>query len=642
MKKRRRIRIVSTLEDLKEVRDAYLGFKAFAFDTETMGERPLDPSCNQVFWLSLAGPGRADVIPFGHPLGEVDVPKHVEKVRQVVREGETKKNGEPYYRTVNRVVDATYLPAPKQLTPRQVFEVLEPVFFGPARKVGHNVKFDLTSLAKYYDGAMPTPPYGDTWIAEHLLWENWTQYSLKVAAQRWLGAKWPKIGSKGVENFPFSEAAAYAIRDAWYTWLLWRELAPFIWKTPNLKKVFQLEMQLTGVLGRMELAGVPIDNEALIALDRVLTDEMDTILANVWRRAGKKINLNSAADKGHYLYDILGKEPPEYTKTGQASTKASVLRMLSGKEVREVERYAELAKLQGTYATGLLKVISPDGHLRTSFRQASTVTGRLSSSGPNLQTMPRPSESKPEASAVRGMFQAPPGHKIVVADYDQIELRVIAHFSQDPTMVRVFREGGDPHANTAAQVFRKAVEDVTKDERALAKTLNFGIAYGAGPKKVAETAGIGVRRAEELVEDFEEQFSTLFKWKRDVIRKAKLHKMPQVHTLLGRVRRLPDLTNHRDDYDRWRAERQAVNAVVQGSAADIMKLGMIRLDRSLRESDLRATLVLTVHDELVLIAPDEEVEETCAVLEEAMLIPDILTVPLAAEAKAGATWREAK
>lgn len=670
--------VVRTQQQLDEVFTAYSRFDEFAFDTEThpphewLAEHPvsrwgkedraeakrlsLNPRRNVVFWISLAGPGRADVIPLGHPVGEIRTPAgHVK--RQIItpsRLGEWKKNGLPFYKTVERAVPPTFFPPPRQLEVQQVFDKLGPLFTGDQIKVGHNVKFDLATIEKYVGPT--TLPVADTLVMAHLLDES-RQLALDKICEEWLQYSYPQEG-KTLLQTSFSSAAAYAWRDAKLTWL-WYDHHVDQLKDLDLDGLFRMEMRLLMAIKDMEEEGVVIDRAELDELGNELNrriEDVTTALYQDWvdddHPHGRHWNVRSPQDKIDFIYDICGHKVTERTgKTNQPSTSARVIKAFSrDPRIGRLLEYQSLTKTYGTYVEGMSVHIDIDGKLHANFRQAGTETGRLSCSDPNLQNIPRSGEPLQDhredhhdlGGLIRSVFVAPPGHQLVVADYDQIELRVLAYYSGDPNMLKTFQEGGDPHAATAALVFGVDEGEVTKEQRNVGKTLNFAIVYGAGPATVAQSAGVSTKRAKELLEAQQREFRAVTRFSRRVVKTATRQNPPHVRTILGRIRRLPDLRSGEFKL-RSRAERQAVNTVIQGSAADIIKLAMIRLNEELQGTPSR--LVLSVHDELAVVTPDDLVEETKETMQRVMEGIDLLDdpyVPLTAEAGAGRSWSEAK
>jgi DNA polymerase I-like protein with 3'-5' exonuclease and polymerase domains len=647
---RRQIKAVLTKEHLDEVVARFLEFDVFAFDTETKGpgdDGAVNPLINEVTWISLAGPGIAVAIPVAHEHGEIDVPSHQEKYRIPDPNGGIYKSGprkgEP--RTLNRTrtIPATFHAPPKQLSPGYVFDTLEPLFFSDRRKIGHNVKFDLKTISKYYDWWTIPGPFGETTSLHHLLDENRLNYKLGPLTEAKFGAKYPKIGAAKPHLHPFAAAALYAMRDAKYTWLLWTRFLDRI-NAQRLNGVLRMEMDLLPALIEMEMEGVALDRKALDILRDELIHQRTEIEKSVFADAKKPLNLAATADKAWYIYDHRGHEPEFFTKkTGKPSTKAAHLERFARKDkmVAQLLDHASVTKILGTYVDGMIPLLETDGRLHADFVPYGTVTGRFSCREPNLQNIPRVDDDEANRGRlIRSLFVAPEGYSFVAADYDQIELRVLAHFSRDPAWLEIFENDLDPHAGVSAQVLRKPIEEVTKDERQAGKTTNFLIGYGGQADRLAAQTGMGKRRAEEFIEDYWVRFAGHKRFMTKTVSDARSKKgMPYTTTLLGRRRRLP-LLRSADFGQRKRAERQCVNAKIQGSSADIIKIAMIR-HHDLAEGTPHK-LVLSVHDELIAISPDDRIEEGKAIMEEAMLGEQYLRVPLKAKAVSAKRWSECK
>ena len=650
----RRVRPVLTADHLRSVVDAYLEMDEFVFDVETRGEYPLDPCRNDVFWVALGGHGRSDVIPMGHSRGEVRVPSHKRRYRTLnpKRLHERKRDGGRYVLTKERTVATTYWPPPPQLRPDEVFDTLEPLFFSKRRKVGHNVKFDLRSVAKYYDGQVPPPPYGETTIAQHLLNENLHAYTLNALIKEHFGSAYPQQG-KNPDEAAFTDLALYAGRDARYTWLLWKELTRLL-EEQGLLSLLDLEMDVLSTLVDMEQEGVVIDTESLTALGGKLTAAMEDMQAQVWARSGYEWNLDSNADKAWFVYDVCEHKPRNLTATGQRSTTRADL-MVYGRrdvDVARVVNFGYYRKMYSTYVEGLRSQLV-EGRIHTNVNQHRTVTGRLSSNSPNLQNIPRAGlvtdavedgDLVQFGAMIRSMFLAPEGEMLVVADYDQIELRVLAHETQDPTLLRTFREGLDPHAMTAASILGKDIADVTSAERqALGKTINFAVVYGASAQRVAEQAGVKVKEAQQFLDGYWDAYPAILRWKDKMIRECERRRPQEVYTFLGRHRRVGREILSDDFKHRSRAQRQVINSIIQGSAADIIKLAMIDLSREFKGT--RFSMVLSVHDELVATAPEEEAEECASIMGKVMsgVLDDYeFSVPLTVSPGFARRWSEAK
>lgn len=658
--------IITTAEQLEEVVSYYLSQDAFAFDVETWGpNRGLTP-INSVLWITLATHGRADVIPMGHPNGEF-----VEELFPLTGQGEVRKQKglalrPSDYSRDSKKATKVFGPAPKQLFPGEVFKALEPLFFNEAiLTVGHNLLFDLTSVAKYFGGRVPSGPYFDTMIASFVVDNrNKNKVGLDDCLQREFGYEMVKGVGKEVEAYSFTEVAKYAYLDSKYTFLLWKKLAPRI-EQAELTKVMSLEMDVLGVLCDMKLTGATIDIESLKLLKEDLEQKVEETTALIYKLAGRQFNINSNPEKQQLLYGKLsdggrglkGKIPTlnglKKEKAGKEleisdySVSSEALEQYRDKDplVTAMLQYADYNKLLSTYVmpylggdvektvNGRTKVETKNsllinGKIHGDFVQHGAETGRFSSRNPNLQNVPAPHTD--HGKKIRNLFVAPEGYKLVVADYSQIEPRVIASFSEDPIMMKNYLEGSDIYTT---------VGDTMGVDRKAGKVLVLSIAYGVGPQKISAQIGCTVTEAKNLLDRFSSQFSSIPKYKSKVISACRAGKpTPFVRTLTGRRRYLPEIMS-RDMGLRAQAERQAFNTKIQGSAADIIKIAMVRAHRMIPKE---AKIILTVHDELVLITPEQIAEETAQKLREAMEDISVLKVPLIADIKIVDRWGEAK
>ena len=402
------------------------------------------------------------------------------------------------------------------------------------------------------------------------------------------------------------------------------------------KLYFDVELPLCRVLADMERSGFLVDGGALARFGRELSDTIDRLEQRIYAAAGQQFNINSPKQLGEILFGKLGLPHGKKTKTGW-STNADVLEKLKDHPlVADVLTYRQYAKLKSTYADGLLKVIDPDGRIRTSFQMTVTATGRLSSTEPNLQNIPTRTEL---GSKMREMFVAAPGHVLVDADYSQIELRLLAHIADDEAMKQAFLTGEDIHTVTAAQVFGVPSDQVTKQMRSHAKAVNFGIVYGISAFSLAQDIGVPVYEAKEYIETYFERFPGIRRYMDEVVAQAK--ERGYVETLMHRRRALPELAASNFN-TRSFGERVARNMPIQGTAADVIKLAMVRVDERLHKENLKAKLILQVHDELIVECPEEEKETVARLLTEEMEGAVHLSVPLTAEAHWGMNWLEAK
>jgi DNA polymerase-1 len=602
----------------------------------------VNPLRNEVFWIAIATFGHSWAIPMGHKLGTLLEPEEVGDGSTVPPEGYRKrlKSGEESMAKARYIKPAVYGEPPKQLSRSEVFEALRPIFFSDLVKVGHNVKFDARSISKYYD-QIPPGPYLDTMVLQHIVSENLMSYSLeKVIAHNYDGleayAKGGKLG-KLITQVPIEDATTYVHRDARWTWMLYQRLHKQIITKPDLLSALQLDSEVLEVIMHMENNGIPVDVKDLKNLNLELDQELRDILFKIFEHAPAGFNPDSNKSKQEFLFNPkkeggLGLKPYKKTDKGAPSVDEESLRNLQSKHpiIPLLLEWAEMKKLKSTYVDGLLPKMYKN-RLHPSFHLHRTATGRLSSSDPNLQNIPR-------ESSIRKLFVAPQHHQLFVADYDQIELRIMAMFSQDPQLVRIFNTGEDIHTATASAVFKKDPKDVTSEERQIGKGVNFLTAYGGGAAKLARTTGIEEEHAMEILNNYYKSFAGLTAWKQSVV--ATGRKNGYVSTLEGRRRRLPDLTSS-DNMLRSRAERQAVNAVIQGSAADICKKAMINVHKALHNKGVR--LLVQVHDELIAAVPDKIVEESTQPFLEAMGDGTVIQqIPLKVSYEYASNWAEAK
>ena len=403
------------------------------------------------------------------------------------------------------------------------------------------------------------------------------------------------------------------------------------------KLYYEIELPLCAVLARMETRGVLVDQMALVAFGNMLELGIQKDQADIFRYAGQEFNINSPKQLGEVLFERLGLPPVKKTKSGY-STNAEVLEKLKSRHpiIEAILDYRTLTKLKSTYADGLVKEIADDGRIHTTFQNMVTATGRLSSTEPNLQNIPVRTEL---GSEIRKMFVPKDGWVFVDADYSQIELRVLAHIANDAHMQAAFTSGMDIHTATAAQVFHVAPEDVTPLMRRHAKAVNFGIVYGISEFSLAEDIGVTRKEAKAYIENYLQNYAGVREYMKNIVAQAKQDGF--VTTMFGRRRNLPELKSSNFNIRSF-GERVALNTPIQGTAADIIKLAMIHVDKALREQKLQARLVLQVHDELIVECPIEEREQVTALLTEQMEHVAKLSVPLLAEAKSGASWYEAK
>ena len=519
-------------------------------------------------------------------------------------------------------------------------ELLRALFSGEIQKVSHNVK-DLMHLL--LDEGLSTDGFCfDTALAAYLLSPTDGSYELEKLGITYFNQEFPKakeylapdaFGPLADPAGPAEAMCAHAALAA----ALYRALAPKLEELDMHELYYGLELPLCPVLAEMERAGMLVDRRALADFGILLDGRIQADEALIYELAGEEFNINSTQQFGRILFDKLGLPPVKKTKTGY-STNADVLEKLRDKHpiVEAVLDYRQLAKLKSTYVDGLTKVIAADGRIHTSFQNTVTATGRLSSTEPNLQNIPVRTELGAE---LRKMFVAPAGRVLGDADYSQIELRLLAHIAGDEHMIAAFRTGEDIHTVTASQVFGVPPEQVTHEMRRRAKAVNFGIVYGISDFSLSQDIGVTRAEAKAYMEKYFEKYSGVHAYMTQVVERAKAD--GYVSTLMGRRRWLPELKSSNFNLRSF-GERVALNMPIQGTAADLIKKAMLRVDGRLRREGLEARLVLQVHDELIVECPEGEAEQVQRLLAEEMEHVAELAVPLTAEAHAGKSWAEAK
>lgn len=671
--------LVLDAEQLVKEVEYFLKQEAFSFDVETM-DGPLSntrgvPTQNRVVWISLATNGRTICIPMGHPNGDV-----------LLQKAHTK----------NKVkYPLVYDAPPKQLKPSVVFEILRPLFFSTSiKKIAHNETFDVISIAKNYDDEIIPGPFEDTIVQQWALDENIGQFAagpkrpikkgLKELVRWYYDVDYDKENvGKCIELHPFSKVARYIMLDTRYDWLLWRYFSDRV-QEEDLRPIQALENRVTEVCCQMGLIGAPVDVQAIEQLRIDLTKMLEEIQTRLYRAAGKVFNINSVIQKREILFGLKkdggqGLKPIKFSrKTGEASTDSETLEKYAGNPVVDILlEYQEVSKILTTYVVGYIGEEGNDkkpcrifnGRIHTDLVQYGTVTGRFSSREPNLQNIPQPRTDL--GKKIRGLFKAPKRFKLLVADYGQMELRILASMIGYGGLYDGFMAGIDAHTQTAALVYNVSVEEVTKKQRDAAKTLNFAIVYGAQAGKVAKTLGITVKEAQQLLDDHFTAFPEIYKFKEYILKIARSRKTdPHIRTILGRKRRvweiLPEIARKEapkldwyNPMEPWKAERsvlargerQVINSLVQGSLGDIIKLAMIRMHDALavynkENPDKQIHMILSVHDELVILCPEDRVEEGSAMLLEAMVgkeVQDLIKVPLdVGKVAVVDRWSEAK
>lgn len=589
--------LIESEEDAQELCRNLLTFSLVAFDTETTS---VDAMQAQLVGMSFAVEG-----------------------------------GTAWYVAVSRETEAT----------QRMVDTFRPFFEHPSiEKVGQNLKYDLLVLSHY--GVEVAGPLFDTMLAHYVVQPE-QRHNMDLLAEKYLHYRTipieALIGSgrtqRNMADLEPKEIVDYACEDADVTLRLYPILKEEMEKYEVTSVFTHIEMPLLPVLARMERNGVRLDTAALEETGRNFTERMQQLETDIYELAGHKFTITSPKQVGAVLFDELQiSAKVKKTKTGQYSSSEEVLESLRDKHpiVEKILQHRALKKLLSTYVEALPKLIHPQtGHIHTSFNQAVTATGRLSSSNPNLQNIPVRGEDGRE---IRRAFVPEEGEVFFSADYSQIELRIMAHLSEDEHMVADFNSGLDIHAATAARIFHKPVEEVDRDERRKAKTANFGIIYGISAFGLSERMGVSRGEAKELIESYFSTYPKVREYMNESIERAK--QTGYITTQFGRRRYLADI-NAGNATVRGYAERNAVNAPIQGTAADIIKLAMVAIDRRLREEKLQTRMILQVHDELNFSVPRTELEQVRHLVVEEMERAFQMRVPLVAECGEGTNWLEA-
>ncbi|NHN38789.1 DNA polymerase I [Pseudomaricurvus alcaniphilus] len=576
----------------------------FAFDTETTS---LDYMVARVVGVSFAvQPGQAAYLPFGHD----------------------------------------YIDAPEQLDEAWVWQQLRPLLEDPARKkVGQNLKYDQSVLANH-DITLRGITF-DTMLESYVLDSVGSRHDMDTLAEKHLDHKtihFQDIAGKGAKQLTFNQisleqAGPYAAEDADITLRLHQTLIPRLQEVPTLMRVFsEIEVPLLSVLSRVERTGALIDSNLLGRQSQEISERLLALEKQAFDLAGEEFNLGSTQQLGRILFEKLQLPVIKKTPKGAPSTAEEVLQELALDYPlpKLLIEYRGLAKLKSTYTDKLPAMVNPTtGRVHTSYHQAVTATGRLSSSDPNLQNIPIRTE---EGRRIRKAFIAPPGYKIVAADYSQIELRIMAHLSADPGLQSAFANGLDVHKATAAEVFGVALEQVTPEQRRSAKAINFGLIYGMSAFGLAKQLHVGRNEAQQYIDRYFDRYPGV----KDYMNRTRTEAAENgfVETLKGRRLYLPEI-NSRNGMRRQAAERTAINAPMQGTAADIIKLAMLDVDSWLQGGSLDARMIMQVHDELVLEVAEGDLDAVCEGLRQRMEAAVSLDVPLLVETGIGDNWDEA-
>ena len=550
------------------------------------------------------------------------------------------ENGEAAYLPLQ----LDYLGAPKTLEKTTALTLLKPVLENPAiQKVGQNFKYDLTIFAR--NGIDVQGVAFDTMLESYVL-NSTGRHNMDDLAKRYLGHQtitFEEIAGKGknqltFNQIPLEKAAEYAAEDADVTMKLQQVLWEKLSKEPTLEKLFkEMELPLLGVLSRMERRGVLIDSDALFLQSNEIANRLSELEEQAYVLAGQPFNLASTKQLQEILFDKLGLPVIQKTPKGAPSTNEEVLEELafSHELPKVLVEHRGLSKLKSTYTDKLPQMVNPQtGRVHTSYHQAVTATGRLSSSDPNLQNIPIRNE---EGRRIRQAFIAREGFTVVAADYSQIELRIMAHLSQDQGLINAFTQGKDIHRSTAAEIFGVALDEVTSEQRRNAKAINFGLIYGMSTFGLSRQLGIGRADAQSYMDLYFKRYPGVQTFMHDIREKAKAQ--GYVETLFGRRLYLPDI-NSSNGMRRKAAERVAINAPMQGTAADIIKRAMIQLDQKL-QNDPDIAMIMQVHDELVFEVRSEKVAFYSELIKTQMESAADLVVPLIVDVGQGTNWDEA-
>ncbi len=591
-------KLVDNVEDMQRLSDLFFTNKFISFDTETTSTNAIEA---ELVGLSFC-----------------------------IKEGE-----------------AYYIPVPTEPeTARKIIDIFKPVYENAdILKIGQNMKYDIEVLHNY--GVEVCGEMFDTMIAHYLIQPE-LRHNMDYMAEIYLDYRTIHIeeiigpkgkGQKNMRDLSPTEVYEYAAEDADITLRLKNKLEPELKKFGAEELFYNIEMPLMPVLAEMEMTGVCLDTASLKETSTVLTNRMHDIEKRIYELAGTEFNIASPKQVGEILFDKLCiVEKAKKTKTGQYVTSEEVLQQLKGKHeiVADILEHRGLKKLLGTYVDALPKLVNKKtGHIHTSFNQTITATGRLSSSDPNLQNIPVRGEDGKE---IRKAFVPEQGCDFFSADYSQIELRVMAHLSGDENMIEAFREGYDIHSATAAKIYKKGIDEVTRDERTKAKRANFGIIYGITVFGLAERLDISRDEAKKLIEGYFETFPKVKEYMEKSKQVARAN--GYVETLFHRRRYLADI-NSRNATVRGFAERNAINAPIQGTAADIIKIAMINIYHRFRKEGIRSKMILQVHDELNFSVLPEEHDNVERIVTEEMQNAFQMRVPLVADSGWGKNWLEA-
>lgn len=588
--------LVNTPEGMQDLANALAKQKSFAFDTETTS---LDALSAEAVGISFSY-----------------------------------KKGAAYY---------VPTPADRKQT-QEVLDIFKPVLENPTiEKIGQNIKYDILLLSRYQITVQG--PLFDTMIAHYLIDPD-TRHNMDILAETYLGytpvSITELIGPKGknqsnMRDVEIQKVKEYAAEDADITWQLQEKFRPLLHDTQTLDLAQKVEFPLIYVLAEVEKNGVTIDVNTLKVFSATLLEAVNRLEKTIYEKAGVTFNIASPKQLGEVLFDHLKLDPKaKKTKTGQYKTGEDVLLALANKSdiVQDILEYRQLQKLKSTYVDALPSLINAQtGLIHTSYNQAVAATGRLSSTNPNLQNIPIRTEKGREVR--KAFIPRATGNVLISADYSQIELRIIAELSKDENMLEAFREGYDIHRATAARVYGIPLEEVTSEQRRNAKAVNFGIIYGQSAFGLSQSLGIARKEAAAIIDQYFAQYTGIRNYMSQVIERAK--EKGYVETILNRRRYLRDI-NSANMTVRGFAERNAINAPIQGSAADLIKIAMINIQNDIREKGMEGKMIMQVHDELVFDVPEKEIEQFKELITTRMQNAITLQVPIEVEVGTGKNW----
>ncbi len=578
--------------------------KKFAVDTETTSK---DPMKAELVGMSFSmTPGEAFYIPCGHDYPDV----------------------------------------PRQLELQKVLRLLKPILENPdVKKIGQNIKYDWMVLKRH--GINLSGVIFDTMLASYLINPSKRAHNLNQIAIDFLDHKtitYKEIAGKGGKKVSFAEislekAVPYSCEDADITLAAYHVLMPMLKETGLMELYNTVELPLVPVLMNMEMTGICVDRERLVDLSKSFEHQLDQLESMIYAVAGEEFNIKSSQQLGKILFDKLKLPVQKKTRKKTAySTDVNVLTALAEKHELPalIVRHRTLAKLKSTYTDALLDLIHPEtGRIHTSYNQTVTATGRLSSSDPNLQNIPIRTD---EGIEIRKTFVPRKGWILVSADYSQIELRILAHYADDDILIKAFKDDEDIHTRTATEVFQVFPSFVTPELRRQAKVINFGIIYGMSPYGLSKELGISQKMAKTFIDNYFSRYKGVKRFIDQTINDAR--KTKKTSTLLGRIRLLPDIDSSNKAVREF-AERTAINTPIQGTAADLIKLAMIRVDEAFRRDSLNSAMLLSVHDEIVFEVPSEELASVKRLVKETMEEIWNLKVPLKVNVASGENWAEA-